>query len=81
MKRKLVQSGVSLAVPLPATVVKALGLKKGQVVDVSVHPVTGAVTVRPGITYFEGGKVTKNFERLAEETLKRHHQAFQNLAK
>ena len=81
MKRKLVQIGNSLAVPLPARVVKAFGLKKGKWVDLSVHPVSGAVIVLPGITYFEGGKVTKNFERLARESLKRYHQAFQKLAK
>ena len=59
MKRKIVQTGSSLAVTLPAEVVEAFGLKKGQEVDVAVHPTTGAVVIRPGVKYFEDGKVTK----------------------
>jgi len=46
MKRKLVQAGSSLAVTLPAEVVRELKLEKGDEVDVSVHPQTGAVTKR-----------------------------------
>ena len=38
MKRKLVQAGGSLAVTLPAEVVKEFKLTKGAEVDVSVHP-------------------------------------------
>jgi antitoxin component of MazEF toxin-antitoxin module len=81
MDRKLVQVGSSLAVTLPAEVVHAFKLKKGQTVDVSVHPVTGAVTVRAGVRYFEGGKVTKRFERIVEETRRRYDEAFKQLAK
>src|SRR5215831_13459627 len=65
MNRKLVQIGSSLAVTLPAEVVQEFKLKKGQTVDVSVHPVTGAVTIRPGIKYYENGKVTKRFREQA----------------
>lgn len=39
--KKLVQAGSSLAVTLPAEVVHEFKLKKGGVVDVSVHPQTG----------------------------------------
>ena len=58
MKRKLVQAGGSLAVTIPKEVVEEFELEKGMEVEVSVHPQTGAVTVRPGVRYFEGGKVT-----------------------
>jgi antitoxin component of MazEF toxin-antitoxin module len=81
MERKIVQVGSSLAVTLPAEVVHEFKLKKGQTVDVSVHPVTGAVTVRPGIKYFDDGKVTKRFERIAEEATRRYDEAFRRLAK
>ena len=81
MKRKLVQAGGSLAVTLPAEVVQEFKLKKGMAVDVSVHPQTGAVTVRPGVRYFENGKVTKRFERLMEEIAGRYDDSFRELAK
>jgi antitoxin component of MazEF toxin-antitoxin module len=81
MDRKLVQVGSSLAVTLPAEVVHAFKLKKGQTVDVSVHPVTGAVTIRAGVKYFEDGKVTKRFERLVEELLERRQKLYRELAK
>ena len=81
MERKLVQVGSSLAVTLPAEVVHEFKLKKGQTVDVSVHPVTGAVTVRPGIKYFEDGKVTRRFQKLVEELLERREKVYRELAK
>lgn len=81
MKRKLVQAGSSLAVTLPVEVVKEFKLKKGAEVDVSVHPQTGAVTIRPGVLYFEDGKVTRRFEKLAEAVLERYAEAFRELAK
>lgn len=81
MKRKLVQAGSSLAVTLPAEVVKEFKLRKGAEVDVSVHPQTGAVTIRPGVLYFEDGKVTKRFERLAEELLRKRARVYRELAK
>jgi len=81
MERKIVQVGSSLAVTLPSEVVHEFKLKKGQTVDVSVHPVTGAVTVRPGNKYFDDGKVTKRFERIAEDVARRYDKAFRELAK
>lgn len=81
MKRKLVQAGGSLAVTLPAEVVKEFKLKKGAEVDVSVHPQTGAVTIRTGVRSFEDGKVTRRFEKLAEELLERRSGAYRELAK
>jgi len=80
MKRKLVQAGGSLAVTLPAEVVREFKLTKGMAVDVSVHPQTGAVTIRPGARYFEGGRVTKRFERLANELLQRRSKVYRSLA-
>jgi antitoxin component of MazEF toxin-antitoxin module len=81
MKRKLVQVGSSLAVTLPAEVVQEFRLKKGQAVDVSVHPTTGAVTIRPGIKYYEGGKVTRKFRAEAEKLLERRAALYRELAK
>lgn len=81
MTRKLVRIGNSLAVTLPSEVVKDFKLKKGQSVDVSVHPTTGAITIRPGIRYFENGKVTKRFREMADAVLVRYEGAFRNLAK
>jgi antitoxin component of MazEF toxin-antitoxin module len=81
MKRKLVQAGGSLAVTLPVEVVKEFELKRGAEVEVSVHPQTGAVTIRPGVRHFEGGRVTPRFRRLAEATLERYAEAFRELAK
>ena len=81
MKRKLVQAGGSLAVTLPAEVVQELKLKKGMSVDVSVHPQTGAVTIRPGVAYFQGGKVTPRFEQLARELAQRRARVYRELAK
>ncbi len=81
MTRKLVQAGSSLAVTLPMEVVKAFKLKKGAEVDVSVHPQTGAVTIRPGVRYFEGGKLTPRFKKLAEAILQRRSRVYRELAK
>lgn len=81
MKRKLVHIGSSLAVTLPAEVVQEFRLKKGQAVDVSVHPVTGAVTIRPGIRYYENGKVTRRFRDKAEDLLRRRGALYRELAK
>ncbi len=81
MERKLIQIGSSLAVTLPAEVVKEFKLKKGHSVEVSVHPTSGAVTIRPGIKYFEEGKVTKRFRAVAEKALRRYDAAFRALAK
>ena len=81
MISKLVRVGRSLAVTLPAEVVENFQLKKGDEVDVSVDPVTGAVTVEFGIRYYEDGKVTQRFREKAEEVLREHEAAFRKLAK
>jgi antitoxin component of MazEF toxin-antitoxin module len=81
MKRKLVQAGGSLAVTLPAEVVQEFGLEKGMAVDVSVHPQTGAVIVRPGVRYFEDGEVTKRFETVAKGLLAKRARVYRELAK
>jgi antitoxin component of MazEF toxin-antitoxin module len=81
MERKLVQIGGSLAVTLPAEVVREFRLKKGHAVDVSVHPATGAVTIRPGVRYYEGGKVTRKFRSEAEKLFRRRAALYRNLAK
>jgi antitoxin component of MazEF toxin-antitoxin module len=81
MQRKLVQIGSSLAVTLPSEVVKEFKLKKGQKVDVSVHPQNGAVTIRPGIKYFENGRLTKRFRRMVEELVKERQKLYRALAK
>ncbi len=66
---------------LPAEVVKEFKLRKGTEVDVSVHPQTGAVTIRPGVRYFEDGKVTPRFKKEAEELLGRRARVYRELAK
>jgi antitoxin component of MazEF toxin-antitoxin module len=81
MKRKLVQVGGSLAVTLPAEVVQEYGLEKGMTVDVTVHPLSGAVIVRPGVKYVEGGEVTRAFERAAEDLLRRRSNLYRRLSK
>ena len=81
MERKIVRIGSSLAVTLPSEVVKEFKLKKGHTVDVSVHPQSGAVTIRPGIKYFEDGKVTRRFRVLAEKIRQTYDEAFRELAK
>jgi antitoxin component of MazEF toxin-antitoxin module len=81
MKRKIIQTGSSLAVTLPNEVVEEYGLKKGAEVDVSVHPLTGTVTIRPGVKYVEGGKVTKRFKEEMKKVLRRYEPAFRELAK
>ncbi len=49
-------------------------------VDVTVHPQSGAVTIRPGVRSFEGGKVTGRFEKLAEDLLLRRKDLYEKLA-
>jgi len=81
MKRKIVQTGSSLAVTLPAEVVEAFGLKKGQEVDVAVHPATGAVVIRPSARLFEEGRVTRRFEAMSKSLLERRASLYRELAK
>jgi antitoxin component of MazEF toxin-antitoxin module len=80
-KRKLVQAGGSLAVTLPVEGVREFKRTKGTEVDVSVHPQTGAVIIRPGVRFFEDGKVTPRFKKLAEELLERRARVYRELAK
>jgi len=81
VRRKLVQAGSSLAVTLPVEVVKEFKLKKGAEVDVSVHPQTGAVTIRTGVRFFEDGVVTRRFGRLADAIAERYAESFRDLAR
>jgi hypothetical protein len=50
-------------------------------VDVSVHPQSGAVTIRPGIKYFEDGKVTRRFRAEMNRLLKEREELYRKLAK
>ena len=81
MTRKIVQTGSSLAVTLPKEVVEQFKLKKGDPVDVSVHPQTGAIVVRTSVRYIEGGKVSTRFKERARRVLARYDEAFKELAK
>jgi antitoxin component of MazEF toxin-antitoxin module len=81
MTRKIVETGSSLAVTLPREIVAELKLKKGDEVDVSIHPQTGVITIRPGVRYLDGGKVTARFKKLADELLKRREEVYRELAK
>jgi antitoxin component of MazEF toxin-antitoxin module len=71
MKRSLVQTGSSLAVTLPIEVVQLFGLKKGQEIELSIHPMTGAITIRPGVAYLDNGQIGERFGALAEEVIQR----------
>ena len=81
MKRKIIQTGSSLAVTLPNEVVEEYKLKKGAEVDVTVHPLTGAVTIRPGVKYVEGGKVTKRFKEEMAKLIAKRAALYRELAK
>lgn len=81
MTRKIVQTGSSLAVTLPKEVVEHFQLKKGDEVEVSVHPQTGAIIVRAGIRQIEGGAVTARFKARARKVLAKYDRAFEALAK
>lgn len=81
MKRKVVRTGSSLAVTLPREVVTDFNLRAGDEVDVSVHPQTGAIVIRPGVRYFEEGKVTRRFKESSRRVLEKYDKAFEDLAK
>jgi antitoxin component of MazEF toxin-antitoxin module len=81
MKRKLVKAGRSLAVTLPAELVDAYKLEKGQDVDLTVHPTTGAITIRLGVQEFDGGKPTRRFRDLVDELVKERAALHRALAK
>jgi antitoxin component of MazEF toxin-antitoxin module len=81
MTRKIVQTGSSLAVTLPHDVVEQFKLKKGDEVDVSVHPQTGAIIVRTGVQYLEDGKVTRRIKQHSTDLMKRRAKLYRELAK
>lgn len=81
MTRKIVRTGSSLAVTLPKEVVDLFKLKAGDEVDVSVHPQTGAVILRGRTLYFEDGKVSPRFKRLAADLRRRRAKLYTELAK
>jgi antitoxin component of MazEF toxin-antitoxin module len=81
MTRKIVQTGSSLAVTLPHEVVAQFKLKKGDEVEVSVHPQTGAIVVRTGVSYVDGGRVTSSFKKLAADLRRRRAKLYTELAK
>lgn len=81
MTRKIVQTGSSLAVTLPREVVDEFKLKKGDEIEVSVHPQTGVITIHPGVLYFENGKVTKRFRKLSADLIRRRAKLYRELAK
>lgn len=81
MARKIVQTGSSLAVTLPKDIVDQLGLKKGDEVEVSAHPLNGTIVIRPPAQYFEAGKVTKRFREQSKDLLKRRSKLYRELAK
>jgi len=76
-----VQIGRSLAVTLPAEVVREHNLAKGQTVDVAVHPTTGAVVIRPGPRYLDGGRVTRRYRKAVQDLLERRAALYRALAK
>jgi antitoxin component of MazEF toxin-antitoxin module len=81
MKRKIVKTGSSLAVTLPAEIVEAFALEKGQEVDLTVHPATGAITLRLGVREFEGGRPTRRFRALVDELVRERAALYRALAK
>jgi putative addiction module antidote len=81
MTRKIVQTGSSLAVTLPKEIVDELKLNKGDEVEVTVHPQTGAIVIRAGVKYFEDGKVTKRFKEASRRVVEKYKDAFRELAK
>jgi hypothetical protein len=81
MTRKIVRTGSSLAVTLPREVVDTFKLRPGDEVDVAVHPRTGVISIRPGVVYFEGGRVTSRFKKLSEDLLRRRAGLYRALAK
>ncbi len=75
------KTGSSLAVTLPAEIVDSFGLEKGQDVDLTIHPSTGAITIRLGVREFEGGRTTRRFRDLVDELVKERAALYRALAK
>lgn len=81
MTRKVIKTGSSLAVTLPKEIVDEFKLKAGDELEVTVHPQTGAIVIRPGVRYFDDGKATRRFDELAEQVRARYDAAFDELSK
>ena len=81
MKRKLVKTGGSLAVTLPAELVETFGLEKGQDVDLSVHPATGAITIRFGVREFDDGRSSRRFLSMVDDLVRERARLYRALAK
>ena len=80
MKRKIVQVGNSLAVTLPRELVKEFHLKAGMEVQTSINHRNAHFIVEPGIKYFEEGKATSRFEKLADRLIKKRQKLLKRLA-
>ena len=48
--------------------------------ELTVHPSTGAVTIRPGMRYVDGGRVTRRFRASVDALLERRQELYRNLA-
>lgn len=81
MPRKIVRTGSSLAVTLPKDIVDQFGLKKGDEVEVSAHPLNGTIVLRTPIRQFDAGKVTRRFRERSADLLKRRARLYRELAK
>ena len=80
MKRKLVKVGNSLAVTLPRDLVREFALKPGTEVDVAVNPKDGSFVVRPGVRYFEDGKVSDRFARMVDQLVQDRRDLYEQLS-
>ena len=81
MKRKLVKTGSSLAVTLPAEVVESFGLEKGHEIDLTVHPASGAITIRLGVRLLDGGKPSRRFREMVDELVRERAALYRALAR
>ena len=66
---------------LPREVVAEFGLQAGDEVEVSVHPRTAAIVIRPGVKEFENGQLTKRFKKTVDELVQRRASLYRTLAK
>ena len=80
MKRKLIKVGNSLAVTLPRDLVKEFALEPGMEVDATVSPRDGTFVVRPGVKYFQGGKASGAFKKLADQLVKDRRELYDRLS-
>jgi antitoxin component of MazEF toxin-antitoxin module len=68
-------------VTLPREVVAEFGIQAGDEVEVSIHPRTAAIVIRPGVKEFENGQVTKRFKNAVDELVQRRASLYRALAK